>query len=149
MCASTGGIWTEQCITSYDFPKNNGQTISRLTWVFWPFQTEVTVVVTIYLSSDKKIATDSVFIYSIKTLLIIGRNEPRVRPANTQISLGIRPVWSESSLVSLNGQLRTQAFFMRIRLGGCSGWSESSLGVRSLCWFCHEAAQISHKFINK
>ena len=34
-----------------------------------------------------------------------------VRPAKTQISLGIRPVWSESSL-ALSGYLRTQAFFM-------------------------------------
>ena len=29
-----------------------------------------------------------------------------------------------------------------IRLGGCPGWSESSLGAQPLCWFCHEAAQI-------
>ena len=29
-----------------------------------------------------------------------------------------------------------------IRLGGCPGWSESSLGAQSFCWFCHEAAQI-------
>ena len=27
-----------------------------------------------------------------------------------------------------------------IRLGGCPGWSESSLGTQSFCWFCHEAA---------
>ena len=25
-----------------------------------------------------------------------------------------------------------------IRLGGCPGWSESSLGAQPLCWFCHE-----------
>ena len=25
---------------------------------------------------------------------------------------------------------------------GCPGWSESSLGAHSLCWFCHEVAQI-------
>ena len=48
------------------------------------------------------------------------------------------------SLISLrcvlNGYLRTQAFFMRtaktlLRLGGCPGWSESSLGAHSFCWF--------------
>ena len=43
---------------------------------------------------------------------------------------------------ALNGQLRTQTFFMRtaktlIREGGCPGWSESSLGAQSLCWVCH------------
>ena len=27
-----------------------------------------------------------------------------------------------------------------IRLSGCPGWSESSLGAQSLCWFCHVAA---------
>ena len=29
-----------------------------------------------------------------------------------------------------------------IRMCGCPGWSESSLGAQSLCWFCHFAAQI-------
>ena len=29
-----------------------------------------------------------------------------------------------------------------IRLGGCPGWSESSLGSHSFCWFCHFAAYI-------
>ena len=32
-----------------------------------------------------------------------------------------------------------------IRLGGCPGWSESSLGTQSFCWFCHEAAHFRHK----
>ena len=27
------------------------------------------------------------------------------------------------------------------RLGGCPGWSESSLGAHSFCWFCHVVAQ--------
>ena len=27
-----------------------------------------------------------------------------------------------------------------IRLGGCPGWSEPSLGAHSFCWFCHVAA---------
>ena len=29
-----------------------------------------------------------------------------------------------------------------IRLGGCPGWSESSLGAQSLCWFCHVTAHV-------
>ena len=28
------------------------------------------------------------------------------------------------------------------RLGGCQGWSESSLGAKSVYWFCHEAAHL-------
>ena len=67
-----------------------------------------------------------------------------VRPAKPQISLGIRPVWSESSLCA-QWVAKDQAFFRQtektlIRLGGCPGWSESSLGAQSLCWFCHVAA---------
>ena len=30
-----------------------------------------------------------------------------------------------------------------IRLGGCPGWSESSLGAHSFFWFCHVAAHMS------
>ena len=33
-----------------------------------------------------------------------------------------------------------------IRLGGCQGWSESSLGAHSFCWFCHEAAQTEESY---
>ena len=29
-----------------------------------------------------------------------------------------------------------------IRLSGCPGWTESSLGAQSLCWFCHVVAHI-------
>ena len=48
---------------------------------------------------------------------------------------------------ALSAWLRAQAFFMRtaetlIRLGKCPGWSESSLGAHSFCWFCHVAAHL-------
>ena len=33
-----------------------------------------------------------------------------------------------------------------IRLGGCPGWSESSLGTQPHCWFCHEAAHIIERY---
>ena len=42
-----------------------------------------------------------------------------VRPAKTQISLRICPVWSESLLCTSGGK----------RLGRCPGWSESLLGA--------------------
>ena len=79
------------------------------------------------------------------------QNEPRhaksnnvtVRPAKTR-----RSASDQSLRYALNGYLRTQVFFLRttktlIRLGGCLGWSESSLGAQSLCWFCHVAAQMT------
>ena len=57
----------------------------------------------------------------------------------------LRSAWAstqsaQSLRCALNGWLRTQAFFMRtaktlIRLGGCPGWSESSLGAQSFAWF--------------
>ena len=33
-----------------------------------------------------------------------------------------------------------------IRLGGCPGWSESSLGAKPFCWFCHVAAHIMSNY---
>ena len=62
-----------------------------------------------------------------------------VRPAKTQISLGICPVWSESSLCAqcvvkdpsfLHAD--SEAAKTLIRLGGCPGWSESSLGAHAI-----------------
>ena len=56
----------------------------------------------------------------------------RMPPAKTQISLGIRPVWSVFAVHSMDswrpsvsscGQRRL------IKLDGCPGWSESSLGA--------------------
>ena len=64
----------------------------------------------------------------------------------------LRSAWAsaqsdQSLCCALNRLLWTQAFFVRtakplIRLGGCPGWSESSLGAQPHCWFCHEAAHI-------
>ena len=69
-----------------------------------------------------------------------------VHLVKTQISLGIRPVCSESSLSAWRkiGSLAThwgQAKTL-IRLDGCPGWSESSLGTQSFCWFWHEVAHV-------
>ena len=66
--------------------------------------------------------------------------------AKTQISLGMGPVWSESSLYA-QWVVTTQAFFMwtaktLIRLGRCQGWSKSLLGAQSFCWFCHAQAHM-------
>ena len=63
-------------------------------------------------------------------------NNVAVHQAKTKISLGIRPVWSEPSLCA-QWVAKDPNFLQR-----CPGWSESSLGARSLCWFCHAEAQI-------
>ena len=57
-------------------------------------------------------------------------------PAKSQISLGIRAVRLESSLCA-QWVAKDPSFLMRtaktlIRLGGCPGWSESSLGTQSI-----------------
>ena len=74
--------------------------------------------------------------YTCMTHLITKPTKWHVRPVKIQISLGIRTVWSESSLFA-HWELRTSAFFMRtaktlIRLGGCSSWSASSLGAHAI-----------------
>ena len=33
-----------------------------------------------------------------------------------------------------------------IRQSGCPGWSETSLGAHSVCWFCHVAAQMNFTY---
>ena len=104
-----------------------------------------------------KHVSDNLLLIPVKT------NEPRhdktnkmsVRPAKTPISLGISPVWSESSLSAWSklGSLATHWAHSEdsdqtgrmprlIRLGRCPGWSESSLGAQTLCWFCHVAAHL-------
>ena len=74
-------------------------------------------------------------------------NNVAVRPAKTQISLGVRPVWSESSLSAWRklGFLATHWAYREDsdQTGGCRGWSESLLGTHSLCWFCHVVAHMS------
>ena len=76
-----------------------------------------------------------------------------VRPAKTQISLGIRPVWSESSLSAWRklGSLATH-------------WAHSEdsdqtgrmprliwvfAGHTCHYWFCHEVAQLLYKHVTK
>ena len=79
-------------------------------------------------------------------------NNVAVRPAKTQISLGIRPVWSESSLFTWRklGSLATQWMHSedsdqtgRMPRLIRPGWSESSLGAYSFCWFCHFVAHFN------
>ena len=68
-----------------------------------------------------------------------------VRPAKTQISPGIRPVWSESSLCK---SVAKDPTFLHAdskdsdQTGWMPRWSESSLGAQSFCWFCHEGAHL-------
>ena len=58
-----------------------------------------------------------------------------VRPAKTQISLDIRPVWSESSLYgeTLDPQLPSEC---------TANLSLCSLAHRSFYWFCHAVVHI-------
>ena len=56
-----------------------------------------------------------------------------LRPAKTQISLGICPVWSESSLCAQ--WVGKDSNFLHAD-------SEDSDQTGPRCWFCHEAAQI-------
>ena len=67
-----------------------------------------------------------------------------LRPAKTQISLGIHPVWSESSLSAWRkvGSLATHWAHSE----DWSHWADTQANQslrwahRPYCWFCHEAA---------
>ena len=69
-----------------------------------------------------------------------------VRPAQTQISLGIRQVWSESSLCAQ--WVAKNPCFLRADSEDWSDWADAQadLSLRwahmPLSWFCHEAAQM-------
>ena len=64
-------------------------------------------------------------------------NNVAVRLLKTQISLGCLHEESLGPKLPIEHTAKTL-----IRLGGCLGWSESSLGTHSFCWFCYEVAQI-------
>ena len=70
--------------------------------------------------------------------LMTKTNNWHVRPAKTQISLGIRPVWSESSLSAWRKLVSLATQWAH------SEDSDQSLrwAHRSFCWFCHEAAHL-------
>ena len=78
--------------------------------------------------------------------LVTTPTKGHVRPAKTQVSLVIRPVWSESSLSAWRklGSLATHWAQSEDsdQLGGCLGWSESSLGAHVSMLVYHEAAQM-------
>ena len=45
-------------------------------------------------------------------------------------------VWGNTTNTTLTRRVKLRKWAVR----GCPGWSESSLGAQSFCWFCHEAA---------
>ena len=69
-----------------------------------------------------------------------------VHPAKTQISLGIRPVWSESSLCAQ--WIAKEPSFFHADSEDWLDWADAQadLSVRwahmPFCWFCHEVAQM-------
>ena len=57
-------------------------------------------------------------------------NKMAVRPAKTQISLGIRPVWSVFAMRSVGSKGPKLSSCGQQSLVECPGWSESSLGAK-------------------
>ena len=76
--------------------------------------------------------------------LVTKPTEWHVRPAMTQISLGIRPVWSESSLCAQ--WVAKFPSFLHADSKDWPDWADAqadlSLAGRTLTSFCHEAAQL-------
>ena len=78
-------------------------------------------------------------------------NKVSVRPAKTQISLGIHPVWSVFAVCMKKAKVLSYPLSAQrrlIRLGRCPGWPEPLLGAHSLCWFCHVAAHFLFLFMS-
>ena len=61
-------------------------------------------------------------------------NKMTVHPAKTRISLGIRPVWSESSLCTQ--WVAKDPSFLRADSEGWSDWADAQADL-SLCWAAH------------
>ena len=71
-----------------------------------------------------------------------------VRPANTKINLGIRPIWSESSLSTwrkpwvlsypLSAQRRLRSDWAGVQADLSLRWT-----LMSFCWFCCATAQLN------
>ena len=85
-------------------------------------------------------------------------NKWHVRPAKSQISLGIRPVWSESSLCT-QWVAKDQSFLHADSDDSdqtwlWSDWADAQADLRlrwehmPFCWFCREAAHIIIKAPN-
>ena len=66
-----------------------------------------------------------------------------VRPAKTQISLGIRPVWSVFAARMKKPWVLSYPVSAWRRLWADAQADQSSLGVHSFCWFCHVVAHIN------
>ena len=69
-----------------------------------------------------------------------------VRPAKTQISLGIRPVWSEFTVRLKKAIILSYPLSAQRRLWSDRADAQADLSLRwahmPFCWFCHDAAQI-------
>ena len=96
-----------------------------------------------YIFDINKSIFQQIIINSMKTVCNVSRITTKstiwhVRPAKTPISLGIRSVWSESSLSPWRNIKSLATHWAH------SEDSESSLGAHwSFCWFCHVAAHVS------
>ena len=89
----------------------------------------------------------SVFSYNMSHLMT-KPTKWHVSPAKTQISLGIRPVWTESSLSALKKKAWVLSYPLSAqrRLWSDRVDAQANLSLRwvdmPLCWFCHEVAHI-------
>ena len=80
-------------------------------------------------------------------------NKMTVRPAKTQINLGICPVWSESWLCTQ--WVAKDPSFLHADSEDWSDWADAhaDLSLRwahiPVCWFCHETAHIRYTWNQK
>ena len=84
------------------------------------------------------------YFISYMSRLVTKPTKRHVRPAKTQISLGIRPVWSVFAVCMKKSWVLNYPLSAQRRLWSDWADAQADLSLRwahmLLCWFCHEAA---------
>ena len=116
--------------------------------VFNPLSAKISCYILSYSNHFNFTGNTNHFQNSHMIRLMTEQTKSQVRPAKTQLSLGIRPVWPEASLSAWRklGSLPTQWAHSE----DWSDWADAqaNLSLRwahshfVFCWLCHEAANM-------
>ena len=107
-------------------------------WIFFSLSFQFSVT-NLSFSSDSTIVRSSDSSSYYMSCLMTKPTKWSVRPTKTQISLGICPVWSESSLSKWRNIGPSATHWAH--------YKDSDQTGQSFCWFCHEAAHFNGDLI--
>ena len=102
----------------------------------------------VYPSCFFRQGTCSILLHTEMSHLVTKPTKWYVRPAKTQISLGVRPVWSVFAVRMKKAWVLTYLLSAQRRLWSDWADAQADLSLRwahmQFCWFCHEAAKMFH-----